>query len=122
MTLINLRILTPDEIDRIVEVEDFILKFPSMSVRDIKKKFHLSSEEYDMIFELCMPRIRSGSAAMYWRTKYHMLTAKLKRVLGPAESCALKNDILYTIRECEASDNNELAKGDWDDGEDNNQE
>lgn len=121
MTLINLRILTQDEIDRIVEVEDFIMKFPSMSVHDIKKKFHLSSEEYDMIFELCMPRIRSGSASMYWRTKYHTLIAKLRRVLGPAESCALKNDILYTIRECEVSDNNELAKGDWSDG-DNNQE
>ena len=118
----GITILSADEVDRIVQVEDFIMKFPSMSVGEIKKKFHLSSEEYDMIFELCMPRIRSGSAAMYWRTKYHMLTAKLKRVLGPAKSCELKNDILYTIRECEASDNNELAKGDWDDGEDNNQE
>lgn len=118
----GITILSADEVDRIVQVEDFIMKFPSMSVREIKKKFHLSSEEYDMIFELCMPRIRSGSAAMYWRTKYHMLTAKLKRVLGPAESCELKNDILYTIRECEASDNNELAKGGWDDGEDDNQE
>ena len=111
----SLTILPADEIDYIVTVSDFILKFPNLSVGDIKKKFRLTSEEYEMIFDLCMPRVRSGSAAAYWRTKYHMLVASLKRVLGPAKSCALKNDILYTIQECEASDSNELVKGEKND-------
>lgn len=111
----SLTILPADEIDYIVTVSDFILKFPNLSVGDIKKKFRLTSEEYEMIFDLCMPRVRSGSSAAYWRTKYHMLVASLKRVLGPAKSCALKNDILYTIQECEASDGNELVKGEKND-------
>lgn len=110
----SLTILPADEIDYIVTVSDFILKFPNLSVGDIKKKFRLTTEEYDMIFELCMPRIRAGSAAAYWRTKYHMLVAKLKRILGPVEPCLLKGDILQAIDDCEASNNNELAESEID--------
>lgn len=49
----SLTILPADEIDYIVTVSDFILKFPNLSVGDIKKKFRLTSEEYEMIFDLC---------------------------------------------------------------------
>lgn len=97
----SLTILPADEIDCIVTVSDFILKFPNMSVGDIKKKFRLTSEEYDMIFELCMPRIRAGSAAAYWRTKHHMLAARVKRVIDRAGPSKLKSDILGALREPE---------------------
>ena len=97
----SLTILPADEIDYIVTVSDFILKFPNLSVGDIKKKFRLTSEEYEMIFELCMPRIRAGSAAAYWRTKHHMLAARVKRVIDQAGSSKLKSDILGALREPE---------------------
>ena len=49
----SLTILPADEIDYIITISEFILKFPNLSVGDIKKKFRLTSEEYEMIFDLC---------------------------------------------------------------------
>ena len=42
-----------DEIDCIITVSEFILKFPNLSVGDIKKKFRLTSEEYELTLDLC---------------------------------------------------------------------
>ena len=49
----SLMILPADEIDYIITVSDFILKFPNLSVGDIKKTFRLTSEEYETILNLC---------------------------------------------------------------------
>ena len=95
----SVTILSKDEIDLIVSVADFILKYPNRSVAEIKQRFRLTSEEYDMIFELCMPRIRAGSAAAYWRTKHHMLAARVKRVIDQAEPSKLKDNILGALKE-----------------------
>lgn len=51
----NFRLLRKEtyESDCIVTISEFILKFPNLSVGDIKKKFRLTSKEYEMIFDLC---------------------------------------------------------------------
>ena len=92
-------ILPQDEIEQIVTVCDFIIRFPSMSVGDIKRKFRLTSEEYEMIFDLCMPKIRAGSSSAYWRTKHHMLASRIKNVIDQSKPSKLKDDILAALKE-----------------------
>lgn len=51
-------VLNKSECDQIVEIIEFIIHHNQVSVADVKKKFNLSSEEYDMISDLMMPAIR----------------------------------------------------------------
>lgn len=95
----NITLLPQDEIDLIVTIADFIIRYPSMSDAEIKRKFHLTNEEYNMVFDLCMPKIRAGSSSAYWRTKHHMLASRIKRVLDQSKSSKLKNDILLALKE-----------------------
>ena len=70
----NMTILSEEQIAKMVEVSDFLLKHPSnITVADIRKKFKLSRDEYNMIYDLTMPLFRKQSSTSYWRTKYTML-------------------------------------------------
>ena len=100
----NITILPQEDVEKIVMAADYIMAHQSMAVGVIKKNLDLTTEEYDMIFELCMPRIRAGSAAAYWRTKHHMLASRIKRIVDQADSCVLKRDILKALKEPEDID------------------
>lgn len=108
----NITILSQDEIEQIVTVGDFIIRYPSMSVGDIKRKFRLTSEEYEMIFDLCMPKIRAGSSSAYWRTKHHMLASRIKNVLDQSKPSKLKDDILVALKEPENIDETMVEESD----------
>ena len=74
-------IIPQDQIDRMVEVMDVILKYPYMTVGDIKRRFNLSSEEYEMIYDLVMPLVREANVKKYWAVKYKYIERKLKELL-----------------------------------------
>lgn len=85
-------VLPPDQIDEMVEVQDYILEHQTydISVAQIRKLFGLTSEEYNMIYDLLMPRVRSKNANEYWKSKsqyLHSHTADRirKRVLRTEE-------------------------------------
>lgn len=71
-------VLEHDQIERMANIMDVILKYPGLTVGDIKKKYHLTSEEYDMIFDLTMPLIREMNVKRYWASKYRHLVTKIK--------------------------------------------
>ena len=73
-------VLSRDEIDSIVDVIDFIIAHGSVSVKDIKCRFGLTSEEYEMIMDLSMPFIRSNSGQRFWNVAYLTLRAKVERL------------------------------------------
>ena len=71
-------ILSEGEIARIISVIDAILSSNSnVSVAEIKKKYGLTSEEYNMIFELAMPFLRKACPGNAWRGKYQALRHRL---------------------------------------------
>lgn len=106
----NITILSQEEIDQIVVISDFILRHPSITVADIRRRFRLTTEEYNMIFDICMPRVRAGSAALYWKTKYNMITTRLDKILEGINNNKLKDEIVAALEECEIGANNDLAK------------
>lgn len=114
----NITILSEDEITQIVTVSDYILKHPSITVADIRRRFRLTTEEYNMIFDICMPRVRAGSAALYWKTKYNMVTTRLDKILEGVTNNKLKDEIIAALEECEIGVNNELAKQEDDSDDD----
>ena len=116
----SITILSQEEIDQIVRVEDYILRHPAATVADIRRRFHLTSEEYNMIFDICMPKVRAGSAALYWKIKYNMVTTRLDKILEGVTNNKLKDEIVAALEECEIGANNELAKRE--DNSDDNEE
>ena len=69
----NMVILPEEQIEKMTKVSDFLLKHPSnITVADIRRKFKLSRDEYNMIYDLTMPLFRKQSSTSYWRTKYTM--------------------------------------------------
>ena len=74
----NMQVIPQAQIDEMVEVMDYILAHPSISVADIKKHFELTAEEYNMIFDLCMPSIRKGNKTAYWKNRYSSVMNFLK--------------------------------------------
>ena len=74
-------VLPQDEIDHLKELMDDLLKQQySMSVGDFKRRWKLSSEEYEMIYDLCMPLIREANVKKYWAIKYQSMIRSLKAI------------------------------------------
>lgn len=75
-------VLPQDQIDKMKEIMDYLFKYQALtSVASIKKKFNLTNEEYDMIYDLCMPLIRESGVKKYWAVKYKSFMEELKRLI-----------------------------------------
>ena len=91
-------ILPGDQIDRMVEVMKAILRPGNMTVARIKEKYHLSSEEYEMIFDLTMPLIQCGNSSERWKIKYLELRNKImERIRNEKKKTQLTEDIYKII-------------------------
>ena len=108
----NLTILPQDQIDCIVEVSDYILKHATVTVSAIRKKFDITIDEYNMIFDLCMPRIRAGSAAAYYKNKFGMLSSRVEDIVKELPECEVKDKLVTALIESSIGENNALAKED----------
>lgn len=75
-------VLTQDEIDHLTEMMDDLFKQQYViTVAQFKSKWKLSSEEYNMIYDLCMPLIREANIKKYWAVKYKSFVEELKRLI-----------------------------------------
>ena len=88
-------VLTQEEIDRITIIQDYIMRHENQkSVADIREKFHLTREEYDMIFDLCMPKFRNNLADKY-RAMFFSLKSKVETGLLMANKNRQKEALDY---------------------------
>lgn len=76
-------ILKGVEIDRIVEVSDYIANLAdyNVTVADIKEQFKLTNEEYDMIYDLTMPAIRRGNGERFYKFSYRNLEKEIDQII-----------------------------------------
>ena len=78
----NMIVLPQDQIDKMKEIMDFLLKNPTgITVQQVKDMFKLTSDEYEMIYDFCMPLIREKSVKQYWAVKYKHFVEELKRLI-----------------------------------------
>lgn len=75
--MINFTVLPQDQIDRLEVVMRYILNTQGTTVAEVKKKFHLTNEEYEMAFDLCMPLIQAKNGNSYWMNRYKGLEQQL---------------------------------------------
>lgn len=68
-------VLSEGQIELMTLVMDDILRYQGVTVESIKKKYALTDEEYNMIFDLCMPNIRVHS----WESTMKQADGTLKK-------------------------------------------
>lgn len=73
--------LTPQEIEKIKAVTEFIATQKSVSAAKIKLIFGLSDVEYEILMELAMPLIRALSTGEQWKRIYTNHLRKLDRLI-----------------------------------------
>ena len=74
----NLPKLTGEQIDYMTEVFEEILNNNfNGTVADIKKKYNLSAEEYNMLMDLTMPFIRKKNVNGFWQKRYYAFRTRL---------------------------------------------
>lgn len=78
----NMVLIPPDQISYMSEIMDTLLKDPTLTVRDIKERFNLTTAEYNMIFDLTMPMLREANIKKYWCLKYKYISRKIKELLA----------------------------------------
>lgn len=68
-------VLNVDDIKSITDVIEYIVERndDKISVKEVKKKFGLSSEEYEMCMDLAMPVIRKDNELRYVKAKLSLL-------------------------------------------------
>lgn len=71
-------ILEKEDCKKINDVVDYILVHTQTSVGDIKEKFHLTKEEYDMISDLMMPAMRWYNRARHYEMGISKLIGRYK--------------------------------------------
>lgn len=75
-------VLPQYQIDEMKEIMDYLFKYQALTtVESVKKKFNLTSEEYDMIYDLCMPLIRENGVKKYWAIKYQSFIREIKNLI-----------------------------------------
>ena len=65
---------------------DYILSHPMATVGKIKDKFDLNEEEYQMIYDFCMPHERVRNNERFWITKYKGIMSAIELKIGLAKS------------------------------------
>lgn len=75
--MMNFTVLPQDQIDRLEVVMRYILNTQGTTVAEVKKKFHLTNEEYEMAFDLCMLLIQAKNGNSYWMNRYKGLEQQL---------------------------------------------
>lgn len=83
-------------VDDLVKLIEYIVKYETMSsekysVGAIKQRLNLTSEEYDELYDLCMPAIRRKNGERFWKNCYKGQKAEIQRVL-----CAVENEKMNT--------------------------
>ena len=71
-------IIPADEREKINEAVEFMITRHSTSVAAVKKRFGLTSEEYDMISDLMMPALRQYNEVVHMKSQIGDLMRKLK--------------------------------------------
>lgn len=75
-------VLPQDQIDKMKEIMDYLFKYQALTtVGEVKKRYNLTNEEYEMIYDLCMPLIRENGVKKYWAVKYKSFVEELKRLI-----------------------------------------
>lgn len=74
-------VLPGAQINFMVAVMDDLLKNPGKKVADFKTKYNLTSEEFNMIYDLTMPLIRAKNGRQYWASKYYELLEMMRRAV-----------------------------------------
>lgn len=94
-------VIAHDEVEQIVQIIDDILKSGySHPVSYYKEKYHLSNDEYSMIFDLTMPFIRLRNEALFWRNRYAMMRNHIYNIMPkPEEETDLINKIRRILKE-----------------------
>lgn len=82
----SFKTLSQADIDEISAIMDVILQREGSktnnSVKNIRREYHLSSEQYNMAYDLCMPMIRKMSSNDgYWKLRYGRLRMRISAVL-----------------------------------------
>lgn len=79
----GITILSGIEQDKIVEVSDYLANLTdyNVTVADIKKKFGLTNEEYNMIYDLTMPAIRRGNGERFYRFCFRNLEKEIDQII-----------------------------------------
>lgn len=77
-------VLPKDQIDTMVKILDVILRNElagKLTVEDMKAKYSLTPEEYDMIYDLAMPFIRKQNEKGLWKTRAHSFKNRIYTAL-----------------------------------------
>ena len=89
-------VLSSDQIMVMQLVMDDILRHQSITVEDIKKKYHLTGPEYEMIFDLCMPNIRLNAIESYTKSADAALKKEIRKIIRMKE--ITDSEKLYMIK------------------------
>ena len=103
----DFRVLSQAEIDTIVPIMDTILKShgEKVTVKMIKDEFGLTPEQYNMVYDFCMPLIRQWSNTDgYWKVRYSRFKMRIVTAIRND-----KSELAMKIRNVIGSDN-EAAK------------
>lgn len=95
--------LPQHEIDEIVKVADYILSHQSSikSISEVKKKFGLTTEQYNMVYDFCMPLIRRWNVNEgYWNTRYKRFKMRIVTAIRMD-----KSELAEKIRHIVVTDN-----------------
>jgi predicted transcriptional regulator len=77
-----MKILEYSEIEKINSVVEYILTRHCVEISKLKRRFGITTKEYEMIAGLAMPALRNYNEACYWKKEYSALKNAIERTLN----------------------------------------
>jgi len=108
-------VLSEEQVEFMVKVMDYIFSHPTKTVADVKAIFGLSSEQYEMIYSLAMPRERHRNLAGYYKSKYTYIYDHLAELIRAEKEHTKLTDAIWAIlQEASVGPRNQTAKIEFD--------
>ena len=102
----------PDQIAFINKVQDYIINHPGVTVGSIKQRFNLTEDEYQMIYDYCMPCIRKRNTERYWIGRYKSVFTAFEELITLTKHNGDKSVSISmlekALKKCEVSTKNPI--------------
>ena len=106
------QVLPQDQIDILVKVMLRIINVSNTTIGEIKQRYGLTPDEYEMAMQLCMPIIRAKNISHYWEGRFASVEQRLSLLIAKRMD-PISKAIRKAIEEINAKDDSEYGNDFW---------
>lgn len=106
------QVLPQDQIDTLVKVMSRIINVTNTTVGEVKRRYGLTTDEYEMAMQLCMPIIRAKNMSHYWEGRTASVVQRLSLLIAKRMD-PISRAVRKALENCNAKETGSYDNNFW---------